>query len=210
MRPGAGKTTVGRTGIWFYCTFAPASSELQLGVRRGVATSSSGVWLVCTAKYHLRGPRPESALLPAIVKWTLILHKVNDTVGGKHSAQNPYYLPLVSPSPVLLYALGSKRDDSGRGDDTVGNPHRAQISQFESLAQISQFELFVLILLVKLDRQFPVERFEAAVSQSTAPSPHPYSSAPPSARAEAARGHERVRGELQQVPGAKQLDHTPQ
>ena len=30
----------------------------------------------------------------------------------------------------------------GRGDDTVGNPHRAQISQFE---------LFELILLLKLD-----------------------------------------------------------
>ena len=38
----------------------------------------------------------------------------------------------------------------GRGDDTVGNPHRAQISQFE------------LVLLLKLDKQFPVERFEAS------------------------------------------------
>ena len=50
----------------------------------------------------------------------------------------------------------------GRGDDTVGNPHRAQISQFE---------LFELILLSKLDRQLPVEQFEATVSQSTVPSP---------------------------------------
>ena len=50
----------------------------------------------------------------------------------------------------------------GRGDDTVGNPHRAQISQFE---------LFELILLLKLDKQFPVEQFEATVSQSTVPSP---------------------------------------
>ena len=47
-------------------------------------------------------------------------------------------------------------------DDTVGNPHRAQIDQFE---------LFELILLLKLDRQLPVERFEATVSQSTVPSP---------------------------------------
>ena len=31
--------------------------------------------------------------------------------------------------------------------------------------------LFELILLLKLDKQFPVEQFEAAVSQSTAPSP---------------------------------------
>ena len=50
----------------------------------------------------------------------------------------------------------------GRGDDTVGNPHRAQISQFE---------LFELILSLKLDKQFPVEQFEATVSQSTVPSP---------------------------------------
>ena len=41
----------------------------------------------------------------------------------------------------------------GRREDTVGNPHRAQIVQFE---------LFELILLLKLDKQFPVERFEAS------------------------------------------------
>ena len=43
----------------------------------------------------------------------------------------------------------------GRGDDTVGNPHRARISQFE---------LFEFIPLLKLDKQFPVERFEPTVS----------------------------------------------
>ena len=40
-----------------------------------------------------------------------------------------------------------------KGDDTVGNPHRAQVPQFE---------LFELILLLK---------FEATSSQSTVPSP---------------------------------------
>ena len=50
----------------------------------------------------------------------------------------------------------------GRGDDTVGDPHRAQISQFE---------LFELSILSELDKQFPVEQFEATVSQSTVPSP---------------------------------------
>ena len=50
----------------------------------------------------------------------------------------------------------------GRGDDTVGNPHRAQIVQFE---------LSELILLSTLDKQLPVEQFEATVSQSTVPSP---------------------------------------
>ena len=53
-------------------------------------------------------------------------------------------------------------EEFGRGDDTVGNPHRAQIYQFE---------LFELILLLKLDEQFPVEQFEAAVSLSAVPSP---------------------------------------
>ena len=38
----------------------------------------------------------------------------------------------------------------GRADDTLGSPHRAQISQFE---------LFEFILLLKLDRQFPVQQF---------------------------------------------------
>ena len=41
----------------------------------------------------------------------------------------------------------------GRGGEMVGNPHRAQISQFE---------LFELILLLKLDKRFPVEQFEAS------------------------------------------------
>ena len=50
----------------------------------------------------------------------------------------------------------------GRGDDTAGNLHRAQISRFE---------LFELILLLNLDRRFPVEQFEATVSQSTVLSP---------------------------------------
>ena len=51
-----------------------------------------------------------------------------------------------------------------RGDDTVGNRHRAQIYEFE---------FFELILLLKLDKRFPVERFEVAVSQvnSTLPPP---------------------------------------
>ena len=61
-----------------------------------------------------------------------------------------------------LGRLASKTPNLGRGDDTVGNPHRAQISQFE---------LFELILLLKLDNRFPVEQFEATVSQSTVPSP---------------------------------------
>ena len=50
-----------------------------------------------------------------------------------------------------------------KGDDAVGSPHRAQLSQFE---------LFEFILLLELDKRFPVQQFEAAVSQSTLPSPH--------------------------------------
>ena len=34
-----------------------------------------------------------------------------------------------------------------------------------------EFELFELILLMRLDQQFPVERLEATVSQSTVPPP---------------------------------------
>ena len=44
----------------------------------------------------------------------------------------------------------------------AGDPHRAQISQFE---------LLKLILLLKLEKQFPVEQIEATVSQSAVPPP---------------------------------------
>ena len=57
----------------------------------------------------------------------------------------------------------SDEDDTlkiGRGDDTVGNPHRAHFSQF-----------FKLIILLELDKQFSIEQFEPTVSQSTIPSP---------------------------------------
>ena len=52
----------------------------------------------------------------------------------------------------------------GRGDDTVGNPHRARISQFE---------LFELILLSTIYKLFSIEQFEPTVSQSTVSSPLP-------------------------------------
>ena len=55
----------------------------------------------------------------------------------------------------------SKLEVSERGDDTVGNPHRAQIVQFE---------LFELILLLKLYKGFSIEQFEPTVSQ---PQQHP-------------------------------------
>ena len=65
---------------------------------------------------------------------------------------------------ALASPLG--REELGRGDDnTVGNPHRAQMSQFE---------LVELILLLRLDKQFPVEQFEATIPQSTVPSPPSY------------------------------------
>ena len=50
---------------------------------------------------------------------------------------------------------------SERGDDTVGNPHRTQISQSE---------LFELILSSKIDKRLPVEQLEATVSQVPPPS----------------------------------------
>ena len=42
----------------------------------------------------------------------------------------------------------------GEGQDTVGNPHRAEL--------FYQFEFFQLVLLLKLDEQVPVEQFEAS------------------------------------------------
>ena len=64
---------------------------------------------------------------------------------------------------MIVAVIIVRRRSSERGDDTVGNSHRARTYQFE---------LFELILLLKLDNRFPVEQFEATVSQSTVPSPH--------------------------------------
>ena len=64
--------------------------------------------------------------------------------------------PFVRNQGATGLAVGAHIVVIGRGDDKVGNPHRAQISQFE---------LFELILLLKLDENFPGEQFEATVSQ---------------------------------------------
>ena len=71
---------------------------------------------------------------------------------------------MVGPRQFLGYQrlARARRFLPGRGDDTVGNPHRAQIYQFE---------LFELTLLLQERKQFSVEQFEAAVSQSTVSSP---------------------------------------
>ena len=71
-------------------------------------------------------------------------------------------ITLITREKDGATAAGMGRPHIGGEDDAVGNPHRAQISQFE---------FFELILLLKLDKQFPVEQFEATVSQSTVPSP---------------------------------------
>ena len=78
----------------------------------------------------------------------------------------------VRDTPCTAFLSGSAwRDGScadlgaqcfGRGDDTVGNPHRAQISQFQ---------LFEFSLLLKLDKRFSIEQFEPTVSQSIVSSP---------------------------------------
>ena len=70
-------------------------------------------------------------------------------------------LPEALRAAAAAIALIPASQRIGRGDDTVGNPHRAQIYQIE---------LFELILLLKLYKQLPVEQFEATASQSTVPS----------------------------------------
>ena len=64
--------------------------------------------------------------------------------------------------PGIADLILAQEDSSERGDDTLGNPHRAQISQFELELKFTQFELFEFILLLKLDKQLPVEQFEAS------------------------------------------------
>ena len=96
---------------------------------------------ICTHTHTLRAPPASSRWKGDIIKLTRLMRVVRAFRLGRRAAPHPTF---------------------GRGDDTVGNPRRAQIRQFE---------LFQLILLLKLDKQFPVEQFEATVSQSTVPYP---------------------------------------
>ena len=90
------------------------------------------------------------------------------------------------PSPLMARFDARRRDVAvrqfERGDDTIGNHHQAQISQFE---------LFELFLLLKLDNQFSIEQFEPTVSQSTVSSPSPPPSIAPGPRASRAGGRSR-------------------
>ena len=83
-------------------------------------------------------------------------------VSQRHSLEWTTICVCVCVQYLFSPRKGSERASLGRGDDTIGNPH---------WAQIDQFELFELILLFELDTKLPVERFEAAVSWSTVPSP---------------------------------------
>ena len=70
-----------------------------------------------------------------------------------------------SPGVVWMGRWGLQLRDAPnrrREGDTDGNPHRAQMVWFE---------LFEIILLVKLYKQLLVEQFEATVSRSAVPSP---------------------------------------
>ena len=71
---------------------------------------------------------------------------------------------LLELSNVSLIGLpGALRCQGSEGtDNAVANPRRAQSYKFE---------LFELVLLLRLGKRFPVEPFEASVSRSTAPSP---------------------------------------
>ena len=89
---------------------------------------------------------------------------------------------MQDPTFAMFLRNLAADEDSGGGDDTVGKTLielKFLNSSFSSSnfsirafrARISKFELFELVLLLKLDKQLPVERFEAAVPQSAVPSP---------------------------------------
>ena len=78
-----------------------------------------------------------------------------------------YYISLyLSPYTyiyiyIYIHTYDGPVTPLGRGEDTVGNPRRARIYRFE------------LILSLKLGKRLLVEKLEATVSQSTAPSTPP-------------------------------------
>ena len=56
-----------------------------------------------------------------------------------------------------------QRGGLGRGHDTVEKPPSSSKFSIRAFpAQIDQFELSELVLLLELDKQFPVEQFEAS------------------------------------------------
>ena len=72
---------------------------------------------------------------------------------------NPYDLPqymVTKLSSSNTTSLNSRRI-LGRGDDTAGNPRRAQNYPFA---------LFEFILRLELDKRLPVEQFEARRGRS--------------------------------------------
>ena len=78
---------------------------------------------------------------------------------SKHFKCSLYYLEGARSAASRLLALAEFRADLrverrlfGRGDGTLGNPHRAQNYTFES---------FERILFLKLDKQLPGEQFES-------------------------------------------------
>ena len=77
------------------------------------------------------------------------------------------YIHKLNSNSKLLNSVLPGRERVGRGDDSVGNPRRAQISQLE---------LFELITLLNLDKQFSIEQFEPQYSISV------YSTLPPHKR----------------------------
>ena len=81
---------------------------------------------------------------------------------------------------IMIMINHNTNNGSEGGDDTVGNPRRAQISRFE---------LFELVLLLNLYRPFSIERFEPTVFQSTVSSP-PHTGVP------GPRPDDRARGSL--------------
>ena len=72
------------------------------------------------------------------------------------------------PTPLLTIAdLPACRTTTERGASQKGGGKGEITASFREF----DLELFGLILLLKLDKQLPVEQFEATASQSTVPSP---------------------------------------
>ena len=79
--------------------------------------------------------------------------KLEQTAGRRHGPRLVPAAPRLhrgrEPCEAHQLAAGLHK-----GEGAIGVPHRAQISRFE---------LFERILLLKLDKRFPVELFEATV-----------------------------------------------
>ena len=142
---------VGRLGV----------NHPTLGGRSGRegAELRTAVQLGAHGREFLSHPRHSQFALTVLVCLFACLHLCAEETRYCCVCPRSSYAVLDGVEPVNVQDLGTESSITtfGSGDDAVGSPHRAQMSQFEPFEL--QCELLELILFFKSDKQLPVSVF---------------------------------------------------